>query len=173
MRDAGTFASGRKLDAPPNLFFGATINPFVPPHRDRISNLQMKIEAGAQFIQTQFCFDFEMFADFMREVRARELHRRCTIIVGVGTLSSAKALRWMAQHVPGVNIPEPLLQRIERASDQRAEGKRILIETIQSLAEIEGVAGVHLMGHKNEKVLAEVIVEAGLRQLATAKPLHS
>ena len=173
MRDRAIFASGRKLDVPPNLFLGATINPFVPPYRDRISNLGMKIEAGAEFIQTQFCFDVGPFAKFMREVRARELHKRCAIIVGVGTLSSAKAMRRMAEHVPGISIPDVLLTRVERASDPRAEGKRILIDTIKRIADVEGVAGVHLMGHKNESVLAEVIVEAGLRQAAEAKTVRA
>ena len=105
MCDQGQFASGRKLETPPDLFIGATANPFVPPYRDRVANLEKKIVAGARFIQTQFCFDVEMFEDFMRAVRERELHRRAKLIVGVGTLGSAKALAWMAAHVPGVHVP--------------------------------------------------------------------
>ncbi|HYG89458.1 MAG TPA: methylenetetrahydrofolate reductase C-terminal domain-containing protein [Azospirillum sp.] len=163
MRDRGVFASGRALNAAPNLFLGATANPFVPPHRDRIANLERKVEAGAQFIQTQFCFDLDRLADFMRAVRERELHKRCTLIVGVGTLSTAKALRWMAEHVPGIHVPAAVIDRVARAGDQKAEGKRILIETIRALGEMEGVAGVHLMGHRNENVLADAIVESGLR----------
>jgi 5,10-methylenetetrahydrofolate reductase len=163
MRDRGEYASGRKLTTAPNLFIGATINPFVPPYLDRIVNLEKKVAAGAQFIQTQFCFDVPLLEDFMREVRARELHKRCRIIVGVGTLGNAKALRWMANHVPGVHIPEALLQRIAAAADQKAEGKRACIEIIQAVAGIEGIAGVHLMGHKNDEVLADIILESGLR----------
>jgi 5,10-methylenetetrahydrofolate reductase len=173
MRDRAAFTSGRKLDVPPNLFLGATVNPFAPPHRDRIANLAMKVEAGAEFIQTQFCFDIDVFTAFMREVRARELHKRCAIIVGVGILSTARALRWMAEHVPGVHIPEPLLARIGRAADQKAEGKRVLIEMIDRVAAIDGVAGVHLMGHKNERVLAEAIDEAKLRAQAEVEPLRA
>ncbi len=173
MRDRGAFASGRKLEAPPDLFLGATVNPFAPPQRDRVANLAMKIAAGAQFIQTQFCFDIDAFAAFMREVRARELHKRCFIIAGVGILSTAKALRWMAEHVPGVHVPEPLLARIGAAADQRAEGKRALIEIMRRLAEIEGVAGVHVMGHKNEQVLAQAIVESGLRPSTEVQPLRA
>jgi 5,10-methylenetetrahydrofolate reductase len=164
MRDRGEFASGRKLDVPPDLFLGATTNPFMPPFLDRVANLEAKIEAGAQFIQTQFCFDPEMFADFMREVRGRELHKRAAIIVGVGTLNSAKGLAWMAHHVPGVHVPQKVIDRIARADNQQREGQTILVETIRRLAEIEGVAGVHLMGHRNEQVLAEAIIEAGLRR---------
>ncbi len=163
MRDRGEFMSGRRIDDPPRLFIGATANPFVPPHHDRIVNLEKKIAAGAQFIQTQFCFDFPLLESFMEEVRARGLHQRCHFIIGVGTLSSARALRWMAQHVPGIRIPEALLQRIAGADDQKAEAKRICIETVRALIEIEGVRGVHLMGHRNEDVLAEIIVESGLR----------
>lgn len=163
MREQGSFASGRKLEAAPNLFLGATANPFAPPYHERVANLERKVDAGARFIQTQFCFDLERMAAFMREVCARGLHRRCTIIAGVGTLGSAAALRRMAQCVPGVHVPEAVLQRIGQAADQRAEGKRVAIETIQALARIEGVGGVHLMGYRNETVLAEIIAESGLR----------
>ncbi len=162
MCDRGEYASGRKLHTAPDLFIGATVNPFVPPFSDRIANLEKKIDAGARFIQTQFCFDLAMFDDFMRKVRERELHRRAHIIVGVGTLSSAKALRWMALHVPGVHVPDEVLSRIAAATDQQAQAKKICIESIQSLSGIEGVSGVHVMGHQNENVLAEIITECGL-----------
>jgi 5,10-methylenetetrahydrofolate reductase len=124
----------------------------------------MKIEAGAQFIQTQFCFDLKLFERFMDAVRRRGLHQRATIIVGVGTLSSVKALRWMAHHVPGVHVPESVLRRIGDAPDQKAEGLAVLVETIQALRRIEGVGGVHLMGHRNEDTLAEAIVRSGIRE---------
>src|SRR5664280_1510765 len=167
MRDRGEYASGRRLELAPRLFLGATANPFVPPYAERVSNLQRKIDAGAQFIQTQFCFDLKLLEAFMREVRARGLHERAAIIVGVGTLGSAKALRWMAEHVPGVHVPESVTARIGAAADQRREGRRVCVETIHAVRQIEGVAGVHLMGHKNEDALAQVIVEAALR---TATP---
>jgi methylenetetrahydrofolate reductase (NADPH) len=164
MCDRGQFASGRMLQTPPELFIGATANPFVPPYRDRLANLEKKIVAGARFIQTQFCFDLEMFEDFMQEVRQRDLHRQASMIVGVGTLGSAKALAWMAAHVPGVHVPSSLLKRIAGANDQQLEGKRVCIETIRALAQIEGVAGVHVMGHRNEEVLAEIVLESGLQR---------
>jgi 5,10-methylenetetrahydrofolate reductase len=88
------------------------------------------------------------------------------MIVGVGTLGSAKALAWMAAHVPGVHVPRRLLERIAGADDQRLEGKRVCIETIRALTRIEGVAGVHVMGHRNEDVLAEIIVESGIGRRA-------
>jgi len=163
MAEQGQYASGRKLSAPVPMFLGATANPFVPPYAERLANLERKINAGARFIQTQFCFDLPMLDVFMREVRQRGLHERAAIIVGVGTLPTAKGLRWMAEHVPGVHVPEAVTRRIAAAADQKVEGLRICVETIHALRQIEGVAGVHLMGHKNEDTLARLIVEAGLR----------
>ena len=163
MRDKGEFASGRKLDAAPNLFLGATANPFVPPYSGRLLNLENKIGSGADFIQTQFCFDLHMLDNFMQALRERRLHERSRIIVGVGTLNSANALRWMSQHVPGVHIPQDVIRRIAGAADQKAEGLNILVETIRAIRRIEGVAGIHLMGHRNEAILAEAIVRSGIR----------
>ena len=168
MRDDGTFASGRRLEVAPDLFLGATANPFVPPHEDRLDNLAAKIAAGARFIQTQFCFDVPRLARFMARVRDRGLDREAAIIVGVGTLPTARGLAWMAHHVPGVHVPESVVARIAAAQDQKAEGLAVLTETIAAVRDIPGVAGVHLMGHRNEDVLAEAIRRAGLR--AAAEP---
>jgi 5,10-methylenetetrahydrofolate reductase len=166
MRDEGRFASGRALERAPQLFLGATANPFVPPYAARVDNLERKVDAGARFIQTQFCFDLARLDDFMAAVRTRGLHERAHILVGVGMLSSARALRWMAEHVPGVHVPEAVTRRIGAAADPVAEGVRWCVETVTALRSIEGVAGVHLMGHRNEATLARVIVQAGLRKAA-------
>lgn len=167
MTARGTYASGRALEQPPRLFLGATANPFAPPYAQRVDNLERKIDAGARFIQTQFCFDLDRLRAFMDEVCRRGLHRRAAILVGAGTLSSARGLKWMAEHVPGVAVPDAVIARIAAATDQKSEGRRVCIETVQALQRLEGVAGVHLMGHRNETTLAQVIVEAGLRP---AKP---
>jgi 5,10-methylenetetrahydrofolate reductase len=162
MRDHGTYASGRKLHSRPELFLGATMNPFAPPYEDRIINLEKKIAAGAQFIQTQFCFDLKMFETFMREVRLRGLDRRSHILVGVGPLPSVRTARWLNTNVPGVHIPDKLITRMAQSKDPKHEGAAICKEFIFALREIEGVSGFHLMGHKNEKLLAEIIVDTGL-----------
>ena len=163
MRDGGVFASGRRLEVPPDLFLGATANPFAPPFADRVVNLAKKVDAGAAFVQTQFCFDVGMLERFMREVRARGLHARTAILVGVGTLASPRALRWMGAHVPGVHVPESLLRRLEDAADPMAEAMRACVETIDAVMSIDGVRGVHLMGHRNEAMLTEIIAASGLR----------
>ena len=164
MRDAGTYASGRKLSAAPQLYLGATINPFAPPFEARIANLERKVAAGAQFIQTQYCLDVPRLEAFLAEVRRRGLEGRFHLIVGTGPLLSAKGARWLATHVPGMHVPEALIRRLERAADPRHEGVRACVETVQQLAELQGVAGVHLMAHRREPLIAEIIDRAGLRR---------
>jgi methylenetetrahydrofolate reductase (NADPH) len=163
LRDRGTFASGRALTTKPRMFLGATINPFAPPYAERVVNFEKKINAGAQFVQTQYCFDLTMFEAFMREVRSRDLHHRCHIIVGVGPILSARTARWMIAHVPGVHVPEGTIARLERAQDPKAEGVRICVEIIQALRGIEGVAGVHVMAHRREALVPRILLESGLR----------
>ena len=164
MCDKGQFLSGRKLDVPPRFFLGAASNPFAPPYDYRPLQLGKKIEAGADFIQTQYCFDVERFQRFMEAVRNLGHHRRVFILVGVGPLRSAKAAEWMRSHVPGVVIPDEVIKRLKGVpSDrQREEGKKICVEIIQQVHSIEGVSGVHVMAYRQEELVAEIIHESGL-----------
>ena len=162
MRDRGAFASGRTLAVRPDLFLGATINPFAPPFGDRLINFAKKIVAGAQFVQTQYCFDLAMLEAFMRQARSRGLDRRCHILVGVGPLPSARTARWMLAHVPGVHIPQQILHRIEQSADQKREGAKICVELIRGLRRMEGIAGVHVMAHRNENLVPGILRDSGL-----------
>lgn len=164
LRDKGQFLSGRKLDTPPRFFLGAASNPFVPPYDYRPLRLAKKVEAGADFIQTQFCFDLARFQDFMRSVRDLGLHERVFILVGVGPLRSVKTAEWMRRHIPGVSIPDEIIRRLKGTpeSRQREEGKRICVEIIQAVREIPGVSGVHVMAYRQEELVAEIIEEASL-----------
>ena len=174
LRDEGRFLNGRALDAAPRLFLGAAENPFAPPLDFRPLRLQKKIEAGANFIQTQFCFDVPQLQHFMKAVRDLGLHERAFILVGVGPLRSARSAEWMRTHVPGVVIPEQLVRRLAALPEarQREEGKRICVEIITQVREIDGVRGVHVMAYHNEELAAEIIAEAGLlpRPDMKAKP---
>lgn len=164
MRDKGMFLSGRKLDVPPRFFLGAACNPFVPPYDWRPARLAKKIEAGADFIQTQYCFDVARFRRFMQQVRDLGLHERAYILVGVGPLRSERAAEFMRTRVPGVVIPDEIVGRLRKTPPEkkREEGKRICIEIIQQVREIEGVAGVHVMAYRQEELVAEIIEETGL-----------
>ena len=164
LRDEGRFLSGRLLEHPPKLFLGAVENPFAPPYDFRPLRLAKKIEAGAQFIQTQFCFDIPRLEEFMARTRDLGLHERAFILVGVGPLRSAAAAEWMRSHVPGVVIDDAIIQRLRHvpAARQREEGKRLCIELLQQLRDVPGVSGVHLMAYRQEELVAEIIEQAGL-----------
>jgi methylenetetrahydrofolate reductase (NADPH) len=164
MRDQGHFLSSRKLESPPRLFLGAAENPFVPPYDYRPLRLGKKIEAGADFIQTQYCFDIPRLEAFMRQVCDLGYHERAFILIGVGPLRSAKAAEWMRNHVPGVVIPDQVVNRLKGVlpARQRQEGKRICVEIIQELSQVPGVSGVHVMAYRQEELVAEIIEEAGL-----------
>lgn len=164
MRDEGVFLSGRKLTTPPRLFLGAAENPFVEPFDWRPLRLAKKVAAGANFIQTQYCFDIPRLQSFMQRVRDMGLHEKVYILVGVGPLRSERAAEYMRTQVPGVRIPDAVIERLQKTPRERkqAEGKRICVEMIEQIREIEGVAGVHVMAYRQEELVAEIIEEAGL-----------
>lgn len=163
MREEKQYLSGRPLSTPPKLFLGAAANPFVAPPDVRLRRLTMKIDAGAQFIQTQYCFDIEHLRSFMAEVVARGLGERVFFLVGVGPLASAKSARWISSHVPGVHIPETIVRRLEQAQKPAEEGRRICIELMQQIREIPGVAGIHIMAARQERHVPEIVRRAGLQ----------
>lgn len=164
MCDRGVFLSGRKLSTPPRFFVGAVENPFAPPFDFRPIRLAKKVEAGAQFIQTQYCFDVQRLRDFMKRVVDLGAHEKVFILVGVGPIRSHKAGEFMRSKVPGVWIPDSVMNRLATTpvKQQAEEGKRICIEIIQQVREIEGVAGVHVMAYRQEEVVAEIIGRSGL-----------
>ena len=123
---------------PPQVFLGAAANPFTPPYDYRPLHLAKKVAAGAQFIQTQYCYDMPLLERFMAKVREQGLHEKCFILVGVGPLATARGARWMRANVPGIHMPDPVIDRLEGAKDQKLEGKKICIELIQQIREIEG-----------------------------------
>ena len=167
MRDEGKFLSGRKITSPPQVFIGAAVNPFAPPLDYRPIHFAKKIAAGAQFAQTQYCYDVPLLRRFMARVREQGLHEKCFILVGVGPLASAKTARWMRSSVPGVHIPEAVVERIEKAGppkEQKAEGKRLCVELIQEIREIEGVHGVHVMAYRQEEFVSDIIQSSGVLQ---------
>ncbi len=162
MRDEGKFLSGRKITTPPRVFIGAAENPFAPPLDFRAVRLAKKIAAGAQFVQTQYCFDLPVFERFMAQARDMGLDKKCFILAGVGPLASVKAALWMRAHVAGVHIPDAVIARLAGAKDQKLEGKRICIEMIQQLREVKGVAGVHVMAYRHEQYVSEIVHESGV-----------
>jgi len=163
MRDQHVLLSGRKLDPAPDCFLGAVENPFAPPVEFRAGRLGKKVAAGAQFVQTQFVFDVPAFARWMAQVRDLGLTEHCAILAGVGAVRSVKALDYMQSHVPGVEVPDHIFQRLRAVppEKQKAEGIKLAAEIVQQVAEIAGVAGVHLLVAGNEQAVPEILQNAG------------
>ena len=170
LRDEQRFQSGRKLSHAPRVFLGAAENPSAPPQEWRASRLAKKVAAGAQFIQTQYCYDLPLLRAFMREAADLGLLGKVFILVGVGPLRSAKTAEWMRKHVPGLHVPDALIERLAGAKDQAREGRDICVELIQAAVDIPGVNGVHVMAYRQEESVAEIIDRSGV--LAGRVPWH-
>ncbi len=162
MRDEAKFLSGRKLTSPPEVFLGAAINPFAPPHDFRPLRLKKKIEAGAQFVQSQYCYDVPLFREYMKRVRDMGLDQQVFILCGVGPLASARTAKWMRSNVPGVHIPDSVIARLEGAENQKEEGRRLCVDIINEVKEIDGVSGIHMMAYRQEELVAEIVAESGV-----------
>lgn len=163
MRDEKKFLCGEEIkEHEPRFFIGAVANPFADPFEFRVLRLEKKINAGAQFIQTQCIFDLDRFERWMAMVRERGLHKRVAILAGVTPLKSAGAARYM-QSVPGMIVPDAIVERMKKAADPKAEGVEICVEQIKRLRSIEGVAGIHIMAVMWEEIVPTIVEKAGLR----------
>ena len=170
MREESRFLSGRKLDHPPQVFLGAAANPFAEPTEFRVDRLAKKIEAGAQFIQTQYCFDIPAFKNYMTEAGEKGLLDNVYILAGIGPLASARSASWIRDNVPGVHIPDWVIKRLQDAENPKLEGRKMCIELMQQLKEIEGVAGIHVMAYRQESAVREIVQKSGV--LDNREPWH-
>ena len=177
LRDEHHFQSGRKISYAPRVFLGAAENPSALPHAWRAQRLAKKVAAGAQFIQTQYCYDLPLLRAFMRPVRgARTARARCYILAGVGPLRSAKTAEWMRKtRSRHARARRASIARLAGATDQAREGRNICIELIQEIREMRGISGVHVMAYRQEESVAEIIDRSGVLQGRVAlvsRPRH-
>jgi methylenetetrahydrofolate reductase (NADPH) len=165
MRDQGAVLSGRGLDPAPECFLGAVENPFAASDGSGAERLGHKVDAGAQFVQTQFVFDVAAFGRWMAQIRDLGLHERCSILAGVGAVRSRGGLDFIRDKLPGVTVPDDVYRRLSAvpSGQTAAEGARLAAETIQQLRAIEGVAGVHLLMAGNERAVPGILDDAGVR----------
>jgi methylenetetrahydrofolate reductase (NADPH) len=164
MRDEGKIIGGDELSEPPHLFIGAVANPFADPFAYRVLRLAKKISAGAEFIQTQCIYNIARFTEWMKQVRERDLDKKVYILGGITPLKSARMAEYMSKQVAGMDIPEEVINRMKAvpAKEQRQEGLKIAVETIQAIKEIEGVHGVHIMAIEWEEAVPQMVEAAGL-----------
>jgi len=164
LRDDGKFLSGEELKGKPSLFIGAAENPFGDPFEIRAMRLGKKVKVGCDFIQTQGIYNLEKFSKWMEMVRDRGLHEKCAILAGVIPLKSAGMANHMKKNVPGMDVPDALIDRLKGVpkEKQAEEGIKICVEQIQQLKEIKGVRGVHIMAIEWEQKVSEIAKAAGL-----------
>jgi len=175
MRDEGVLQGGDHLEEAPELFVGAAWTPMAEPVDFRVIRLGKKVEAGADFIQTQGIYDVKRFAEMMEQVRNVGLHERTAILAGIIVPKSAGMLRYMNSSVPGVSVPGELIKRFPRTKKgaskeekrearrkSRETGKQITVELIEQVREIEGVSGVHIQAIEWEQAVRDIVTSAGL-----------
>lgn len=164
MRDAVQIMGGEALTEPPHLFIGAVENPFADPLRCRISRLAKKVDAGAEFIQTQCIFNLNRFRKWIELAKDQGLDNKVYILGGITPLKSVRMAEYMAKQVAGMEVPEEIISRMKSvpAKEQRQEGVRIAVETIQALREMDGVHGVHIMAIEWEEIVPQIVQEANL-----------
>jgi methylenetetrahydrofolate reductase (NADPH) len=158
----GRTLSGSELDTPARFFPGVAAIPFEPGTGWTADGLAAKKQAGARFVQTQFCYDMELLERYLKHLRAEGLLDGMFLLVGLGPLRSADSARWMRDSLPGTIMPDGIIRRMEAARDPRQEGIVICAELIRDAREIEGVAGVHLMAPGRHQAIVETVQLAGL-----------
>ncbi len=160
MRRDAKLPSGTPIDGRVPLVLGAADLPIDPPPGWEPKGLRAKIEAGADFVQTQFCMD----TGVVRRYAAKLLENKIEIpvLIGVAPIPSARSARWMKEKLFGTIIPDTFVERLEKAADPKKEGRAICVEVLRELAEIPGVAGAHVMAPMNFAEIPAVIAESGV-----------
>jgi methylenetetrahydrofolate reductase (NADPH) len=165
LRDEGRFLGGEELKAArPDMFIGCAENPFGDPFEIRAMRLAKKAAAGAQFVQTQCIFNVEKFEKWMEQVRDLGVHEKMYILGGITPFKSIGMARYMQKSVPGMDVPETLIERLKGVPKEKVaeEGIRIAVETIERVRQIKGVAGVHIMAIEWEEKVPEIVEAARL-----------
>ncbi|MGD9022922.1 MAG: methylenetetrahydrofolate reductase [Deltaproteobacteria bacterium] len=162
MRDDHKFINGEEISGDAPFFIGAAANPFADPFEFRVTRLAKKVNAGADFIQTQGIFDVLKFDAWMKLVRDKGLHEKTHIIAGLIPMKSVGMARYMRNNVPGLSVPKELVDRMADSKDPKEEGVKICVGAIEQLMQIEGVHGVHVMAVAWEDIVPHIVEEAGL-----------
>ena len=152
-----TYPSGRKIEDAPEFFIGGADTPFAIKDDFDGANLFKKLNVGVEFFQTQYAFDETILKKYMLKLNQLGITDKAYFIIGLGVIKSAKSARWMNQNLFGINIPEHIINRIEKSKDEKLEGIKICVELIEKYKLIKGVSGIHLMGYKQEQEIATVI----------------
>ncbi len=160
MRRSHKLPSGTPIAGKLDIVLGAADVPIDPPPGWEPKSLRAKVEAGADFVQTQFCMDVGVVRRYA--ARLLEAGIRVPILIGVAPIPSARSARWMREKLFGTLIPDAIVERLEKAADPKREGRRICVEIMRELAETPGVAGAHVMAPMNFAEIPAVIEDSGV-----------
>jgi len=158
MRDEGKFQSGADIEDPPKIFIGAAANPFAEPYEWRVHRLGKKINAGVDFIQTQCIYNMDRFRKWVQQANDMGLTEKVYILAGVTPMKNVGMARYMQKKVPGIEVPEELINRLKGVEKKKVadEGIKIACEQIEEFKELKGVHGVHLMAIEWEHKVPEI-----------------
>jgi methylenetetrahydrofolate reductase (NADPH) len=165
MRDEGLLLDGTKLEGEFSLLIGAAANPFLTPLELNIIRLAKKVEAGADFLQTQAVFDVEAFIRWFEAANQEGIPQQTAILAGVLPLESAAEAQRMSETYTDIFICEPVVKRLQKAGDseaQKKEGLALCAEIVQQLREIEGLRGIHILSGSKESKVPEILTASGL-----------
>ncbi len=162
MRDEGKFLGGTEIEHPPKIFIGAAANPFADPFEWRVHRLAKKVAAGVDFIQTQCIYNMEKFRNFIKMANDMGLTEKVYILAGVTPMKSVGMARYMKAKVPGMDVPDEIIKRLQGVDKTKVadEGIKIACEQIEEFKELKGVAGVHLMAIEWEHKVPEIAERA-------------
>lgn len=167
MRDEGRYLDGREMKFPPRYFLGAAASPFASDVRFQALREHKKVNAGAQFFQTNLVFDADRMEVWLNELAKRDVLDKVYILIGITPLKTFKMAKYMNDEVPGVFIPEALLKRMEEAEaagNAAEEGFAIALELVDKIKQFrgQGVHGLHIMAVGWEEIVPRLVAEAGL-----------
>jgi len=158
----GRYLSGRKIDPAPRLFLGAVENPQAPPVDYRVDRAWKKVRAGARFLQLQVAFELGHLEPFMAEAVSTGLAEQAAILPSICLVRTARSLRYIDEHVPGISVPAELIERVERSADPEAECFEIGCELADAARALPGVRGLHLISFRREAGIARLCARLGI-----------
>lgn len=165
LRDEGKYLDGREIKTPPKYFLGAAASPFASNMKFQALREQKKVNAGAQFFQTNVVFDADALDEWLNEIAKRNILDKVFIMIGLTPLKNYKTATYMNDKIPGVFVPEIILKRMEDAKNkgnEQAEGLQITLELIEKIKTKQGVHGIHIMAVGWEEIVPRIVKEAGL-----------
>jgi methylenetetrahydrofolate reductase (NADPH) len=159
---AGRTLSGRELKDPPALFVGAVENAAAPPLEHRAQRAAKKVLAGARFLQLQICYHPDRLERFVAELHLNGTTERVALLPAIVLVRSARALAFMRDHVPGIDVPAETIARVEAADDPHEAAYELVLEQAAHALSLPGVRGLHLTDFRHDGAVSRLCRDLGI-----------